>query len=612
MNELNLNSNNKSRILIVEDELIIAKNTAKKLRNLGYNVSKIVSSGQAAINYVNSEPPDLILMDIAIKGTIDGIETAIAIKVKADIPIIFLTAYASDETLDRASETGCYGYLIKPFRDKELQATIKMALSKHQEQLLIRNSLQDTVKQYSSQLDSIYINNVTNLPNKLFLRDSFDYLVSSLHTNIEPENIKNDETETKIAIIAVYNINIDRFKKISSLLTQEQQNVLDREIARRLTDYVNNLKFQGITVYIKEDRFVVMIPSDKQITARNHGQEILNKFRQAFDIDSQEIFFSTSIGISFYPSDSLDIEELLEQSEKAVEYAQSQGGNRCQSFTFAFNVRTSKSSRNLELEAQLHHALEREQFELFYQPKVDLKTNLIIGAEALVRWNHPTLGRVAPHQFIPLAEESGLIKPIGEWILDRACQQTKTWHDVGLNSLKIGVNLSGIQFKQTDLFHKITQILFNSSLDPEYLELELTETILVENIKTNIQKLKLLKKIGIQIALDDFGTGYSSLSYLQQFPFDTLKIDSCFIRNIDRNRINAVITETIISMAHNLGLKVVAEGVETEAELNFLKKYQCDAIQGFLFSRPLIGKDFRKLVIKNQNNIYRKNTFLIE
>ena len=591
---------NKFDILIVEDELIIAKNTAKKLSKLGYSVSKIISSGQSAIDYIYREQPDLILMDIAIKGKIDGIETALKIKAIKDIPIIFLTAYASEEILERASKTGCYGYLIKPFRDKELQATVKMALSKHKEQLLIQKSLQDTVNQYSAQLDDIYMNNLTNLPNKLFLRDSFDYLISSIESSDDNNISKIDNsTELKLNLVAVFNIYLDRFNKIGNFVTKEQRNLIIQEIANRLTNYVSNLEFQGITVYIKEDRYIVMIPLDKQITAKSYGQEILNKLRQAFNIDNQEIFLSVSIGISFYPSDSLDIEELLDRSEQAVEYARSQGGNRCQLFTFAFNVKSSRASEDLGMEADLHHALERQEFELYYQPKVNLRNNLIVSAEALVRWNHPTMGRLNPNRFIPLAEESGLIKPIGEWILKQACKQAKAWHDAGLSFLTIGVNLSGIQFKQSDLFHKITQILFDSSLEAKYLELELTESILIENIKTNIQKLNLIKKIGVKIALDDFGTGYSSLSYLQQFPFDTLKIDACFIRNIESNEVNAVITKTVIEMAHKLGLKVVAEGVETEAELNCLKEYQCDEIQGFLFSRPLINKEFKNLAFNN-------------
>ncbi|MCC0177000.1 EAL domain-containing protein [Waterburya agarophytonicola K14] len=582
----------KINILIVEDELIIAKNTAKKLEKSGYHVDKIVSSGQAAIDYINTNQPDLILMDIAIKGEIDGIETAAKIKLISDIPIIFLTAYANDETLERASQTGCYGYLIKPFRDRELQATIKMSLSKYKEQSVIQKSLQDTIKEYSSNFDNIYVNNLTNLPNKLFLRDSFDYLISSL---------SNDD-EQELKLVAFFNIHIDRFSKINNCLDSTQKNIFIKEIAERLNQYINNLSFQGITIHLQEDNFFVMIPLDRQIKASRYGQEILDLLQQAFYIDYHEIFLSASIGISFYPNDHQDIEILLEQAVKATQYAQKQGGNRCQLFTFAFNIKSSQATESLTMEAQLHHALEKKELELYYQPKIDLQTNLVAGTEALLRWNHPTLGRIPAEKFISIAEESGLMKPIGAWVLQEACQQAQIWHDEGLDFLKIGINLSGFQFKQTDLFHQITQVLFNTSLNPQSLELELTETILVDNIKANIQRLHLIKKLGIQIALDDFGTGYASLGYLQQFPFDLLKIDACFIHNIHNNEINAVITQNIIRMAHQLNLKVVAEGVETEAELKFLQTHKCDLVQGFLYSRPLEASQIKSLVHKIANS----------
>lgn len=576
----------KVNILIVEDELIIAKNTAKKLEKSGYHVVKIVSSGQAAIDYVNNNLPDLILMDIAIKGKIDGIETAAKIKLIADIPIVFLTAYANDETLERASQTGCYGYLIKPFREKELLATIKMSLSKYQEQSVIHKSLQDTIKEYSTYFDDIYVNDLTNLPNKLFLRDSFDYLISSL----------SDDDKKDTTLVAFLNIQIDRFSKVNNCLDSTQKKVFIKEIAERLNQYISDCSSQGITIHLKEDNFLVMITLEKEIKASRYGQEILDLLQQAFYIDYHEIFLSTSIGISFYPNDNEDIETLLEQAVKATKYAQKQGGNRCQLFTFAFNIRNSQATENLAMEAQLHHALEKKELELYYQPKIDLGTNLVVGVEALLRWNHPTLGRIPAEQFISIAEESGLMKPIGEWVLQEACQQTSIWHDEGLNFLKIGINLSGFQFKQTDLFHQITQVLFNTSLNPQSLELELTEKILVDNIKANIQRLHLIKKLGIQVALDDFGTGYASLGYLQQFPFDLLKIDACFVRNINDNKINSVITQNIIRMAHQLDLKVVAEGVETEAELKCLQAYKCDLVQGFLYSRPLEASQIKSSV----------------
>jgi EAL domain-containing protein (putative c-di-GMP-specific phosphodiesterase class I)/PleD family two-component response regulator len=598
---------NKSQtnILIVEDELLIAKNTAKKLTNFGYNVIKIVSNGQAAIDCVNLEQPDLVLMDIAIKGQIDGIETASQIKSVSDVPIIFTTAYANNETLDRAAETGCYGYLIKPYKEQELHATVKMTLSKHLEQSTIQRTLQSSISEYSSEYDNIYQDQLTGLPNKLFLRDLFEYLLS-LIADRNPEQssslLKSHQQdiaqESQLNIIGVFNISLDRFEKISSFLNKQEQDSLLKEIAQRLVDCVKNFTAHGEVVYLTPDNFVVLLAIDSRITGSKYGQSILNVMQQNYVIGDREIYLSPNIGMAFCPSDSQDITELLEQSYKTIEYGKSQGGNRCQAYTVAFNIKNSKVTGDFRLESELHHALERQEFELYYQPKLDLKTNLIVGSEALLRWNHPTMGRINAEKFVPVAEEIGLIKPIGEWVLTTACRQMQSWLDAGFKNHTISVNLSGAQFKQSDLFHQITQILFKTSLEPQFLELELTETILVENMRNNIQRLNMLKKLGIQISLDDFGTGYSSLGYLQQFPFDILKIDTCFIRNINHNQVNAVITKAVIEMAHQLGLKVVAEGVETTAELDFLKNIQCDAIQGFLFSRPLSAPEFQKLVRK--------------
>ena len=590
-------------ILIVEDELLIAKNTAKRLNSFGYNVMKIVSTGRAAIDFVVDEKPDLILMDIAIKGEIDGIETASQIKDLCDVPIIFMTAYANDETLDRAVETGCYGYLIKPYKEKELQATVKITLSKYLEQSTAQQALESSLRERSVKQDDIYQDDLTGLPNKLFLRDIFDYLLSSITKDTsqadDSASLEGTAPKSKLNSIAVFNISLERINKIKKFLTKDEQDCLIKEIAKRLKSCVANFAGPGSTVYLKHDNFVMLLAVDERLTASKYGQSVLNILRQGFVVGDREIYLAPTIGISFCPRDSKDITELLQQGYKAIEYARNNGGNRCQTFSFAFNIRHSKADDDLRLESELHHALERQEFELFYQPKLDIRTNQIVGSEALIRWNHPKTGRIGANKFIPLAEEIGLIKPIGRWVLTTACRQMQAWLDAGLKNHKVSVNISGAQFKQTDLFHQITQILFETSLEPQFLELELTETILVENIKQNVRKLNLLKKLGIKISLDDFGTGFSSLGYLQQFPFDTLKIDRCFIRNIHQNKVNSVITRAVIDMAHQLNLKIVAEGVETKAELDFLKSIDCDMFQGYWFSRPVSNGEFYKLAWKN-------------
>lgn len=604
------------KILIVEDELLIAENLALKLKKLGYAISETVASGKAALNHIETETPDLILMDISLKGNIDGIETAAKIRENKDIPIVFLTAYADDQTIERAAQVGCYGYILKPFKDKELQATIKIAINKHQEQIVIQkslhetiseyseiqNSLQETISEYSEKNNNIHIDALTQLPNKLFLRDLFEYLLSG-YEKVTPTTNKENNTQEDNKLLGIIYLSVDRFQRINDLLGKKQEDTLIKAFANQLIDCTKNLK-KGIEsgiIRLENSEFVVLLSKiDHKRAAVDFADFVLAQLKQPFIINQHEIFLTASIGINYANSENLEVDLLLEQAKQAMKYAQQQGGNKHKSYTLALDMMVSVSPEDITLETDLHYALKRQQLELYYQPNVSLKTGHITSVEALIRWNHPQLGLITPNKFIPIAENTSMIEPIGEWVLQTACKQTKIWHQAGFDFLRIAVNLSSNQFKQIDLFHKLTQVLFNSNLEAKFLELELTEKIMVENIKANIQRLNLIKKLGISISLDDFGTGYCSLGYLQQFPFDILKIDRCFVNNIDRNSKNAVIAKSIIEMAHELNLRVVAEGLETEAELAFLTKHQCDEVQGYLLSRPLPAHEFEKLLFSKK------------
>ena len=332
----------KANILIVEDELLIAKSIAKKLKKLGYNIAKIVASGKEAIQYASEASLDLILMDIAIKGKIDGIETANRIKKIVDTPIIFLTAYVNDETLNRASKTGCYGYLIKPFRDKELQATVQMTLSKHREQSTIKTvcSKSDLAK-----YDNVYRDEITNLPNKLFLKDLFTYLSSLTNPAIAEDAPKTIATkfdsdlratrsqQSNFKLIAVYNIYLDRFKYITEFLSQSQLNSLLSQIARRLSNCVNGFKTHGATVYIESDNFVVLLALDTRLTATQYGRAISEQLTGNFIVDEREICLAHDISVAFCPSDSTDIEELLQQTTSAIERGTSRSDTNIEVFT---------------------------------------------------------------------------------------------------------------------------------------------------------------------------------------------------------------------------------------------------------------------------------------
>lgn len=262
---------------------------------------------------------------------------------------------------------------------------------------------------------------------------------------------------------------------------------------------------------------------------------------------------------------------------------------------------TKNTCNRLEwLKTNLWGALEREEFQVYYQPQVNLKTGQITGAEALLRWQHPEKGQISPAEFIPVAEETGFIVPLGEWVLQTACRQVKAWHNAGLSGLRVAVNLSPRQFYQPNLSNRVAQILAQIGLPPSCLELELTESMMVEDAESALSALKNLKNLGVFISIDDFGTGYSSLSYLTQYPFDTLKIDRCFVSNIKEGCRNAAIVKAIIEMAHSLSLEVIAEGVETEAEKDFISRCECDTMQGYWFSPPLPAADFEKLLVQEK------------
>ncbi len=599
------------KILIVEDELLIAENLATKLKKFGYTIGNIVASGKAALEYVESEKPDLILMDIAIKGNLNGIQTAAKINEKAEIPIIYLTAYADDETLERATQTNCYGYILKPFKDRELHATIKVAIKKYREQTTIQNSLQEAINQYSSEQVDIHIDSLTQLPNRLFVRELFEYLLSkernlSKSQSQKPETAKtiitSDVSKVNQNIIGILYLQLDRFQRINDSLGNKNGDLLIQAVAERLKECSDNCDGESSIARLDNSEFVILLGGIAlRQQAADFARIILERVNQPFSIGSQEIFLTASIGIALYPLDRLEIEGLLKQAKRAMKYSQEQGGNQYKFYTAALKTIAHLVSEDyLSLETDLHYALERNELELYYQPKINLRTGQIVSTEALIRWNHPKLGVIPSNKFIDIAEASSLMESIGEWMLKKACKRTKKWHQAGFKYLTTAINLSGRQFKQFDLFHKLTQILFDSDLNPQFLELELTEKILVDNIKANVQRMNLIKKLGIKISIDDFGTGYSSLGYLQQFPFDTLKIDRSFLKNIERNPTNAIITKTIIEMAHQLKLKVVAEGLETQAELAFLVEHKCDEAQGYLFSRPLPTKEFEQLLLSRK------------
>ena len=575
------------KILVIEDEDFVRENILDLLDAEGFEAIG-AENGQIGLNLAKKMIPDLILCDVMMPG-LDGYGVLTAIRqdaLMASIPFIFLTAKAAKADFRQGMELGADDYITKPFTRAELLGAIASRLKK---QAALETLYHTELQQAKEELNYlIHYDRLTHLPNHLSLREQFK--------QVQPKDTSDEK------LVTVLSLDLDRFNQINDNLGQAVGDVLLKAVADRIKACVGSL---GIVARLNATQFAIILAFDRQDACPtqykrevgNLAQNLLNSLSQTFELANQELFITASIGIALYPRDGKEIEQLLNHANTALTQAKQQGGNQYQFYTTAFNI---GSSDRLALQSSLRHALERQELLLYYQPQVSLKTGQIIGAEALVRWQHPDRGLISPDKFIPIAEETGLIVPIGEWVLKTACQQTKIWQNAGFSHLRIAVNLSSRQFSQIDLRHQLVAILMETGLDPKYIELELTESMLVHNTEVAIRRLNALKSLGVEIAIDDFGTGYSSLSYLQQFPFDILKIDRCFIRNITENPNNAAITKAIIEMAKTLNLKLMAEGVETEAELSFVCQQQCDGMQGYLFSRPLPSHDFAQLLRHNK------------
>ncbi len=392
-------------------------------------------------------------------------------------------------------------------------------------------------------------------------------------------------------LAAIFFINLDRFMRINHVVGFIKASELLRQVSSRLSNCVND---GGILARHGGDRFA-LFRSD--ITDYSGTQSIADAIMQAFAapfaVDGVEFYITPSIGISVYPNDGNDVSTLLVDAEGAASLAKKLGGNN---YKYYVKEMGESASERLALEAALRKAVERGELVLHYQPMVDLATGNVTGSEALVRWNHPDHGLLAPDKFIPLANEIGMIIEIGEWVLRQACRQTKLWHDMGFFPLSISVNVAAAQFGHPKLLDQVADVLAKTGLDPQHLELEITESVLMQDSETTTAMLRALKKMGIKISLDDFGTGYSSLSYLSRFPIDILKIDKSFIHGINRNSDDYAIVRAITALARSLNLSVVAEGIELTEQLDSLRREKCDRVQGYLFSKPLPAHEFMAFI----------------
>lgn len=545
------------RILLVEDNPADAR-LIREYFSESSDTSFVISAGDsiaAAIDLLSQETFDVILLDLSLPDS-HGLETLHQMHAhSSELPIIVLTGLDDDELALSAMRHGAQDYLLKgKFDFHLLNRAIRYTIErKHAETEIKRLAYYDTL---------------TELPNRLLLVDRLRQAI-----------VLAERDKSSVALLF---LDLDHFKRINDTLGHAYGDRLLKIAADRI---LSCLRSTDTVARLGGDEFVVVLQmvADPENVVRVAGK-ILETLKLPVNFEDHEIYTSTSIGIALYPNDGMSVDELLKNADLAMYQAKESGRNNYQFFSHDMN---EKAIHRQRIETNLRHAIAHHEFFLEYQPQLDIRTRAIIGFEALVRWNHPEIGIIPPNDFIHIAEETGLILPLGDWILHTACQQAKIWLDQGNQWLRIAVNISARQFNQENFVSKVVEILRQTELPAENLELELTESVIMAHADRNVMALKELKSIGIRLAIDDFGTGYSSLSYLKHFPIDRLKIDRSFVQDIITDSDDAAIAKAIIVMAHSLKLNVVAEGVEQQDQLDFLHSHNCDELQGFLLSRPL-------------------------
>ncbi|WP_144933530.1 bifunctional diguanylate cyclase/phosphodiesterase [Paenibacillus sp. 32O-W] len=439
--------------------------------------------------------------------------------------------------------------------------------------IAIRNEISELKHAQETIRHMAYHDSLTNLPNRRMFQE-----------RLTEEIDKAKEQDQKLALLF---LDIDRFKTLNDSLGHTVGDMLLIEVAERLEtlSFVRSRLFRW-----GGDEFTILLPVHNNDEALQKSADILRLFEGSFIIQGHEFFVTVSLGVSFYPDHGDDMDSLVRHADVAMYRAKEYG----ESMVTVYQTAMNKDYASLLLmETKLRKAIESEGLELHYQPKMDMLQENIYSMEALVRWTDPELGSIPPSQFIPLAEERGLISILGYWTLRAACRQNKQWQEAGFPPMRVAVNISAIHFQQAGFARKVKEILEETGLEPKYLELEITENIMLRNTKHSLDVLKELKQLGISISIDDFGTGYSSLGYLRRFPIDTLKIDQSFIQSLGEEN-NAAIIKAIIYMAHALNLRVIAEGVEEEEQLKFLTRHHCDEVQGYLIGKPLPAVEFAR------------------
>ena len=563
-------------VLIIDDEPVVLEVMRSYLEQAGYRNIVVTAHSPEALDLARSTRPDIVLLDLSMPH-VSGFEILAQLRRERElryVPVIIVTATADPATTLKVLELGATDLLPKPVDPSQLKLRVRNALA--------FKAYQDRLADFDA---------ITGLPNRR------RFVADMEHALQRARRVRR--------ICALMHLDLDRFKQINDTLGHRLGDKLLRAVSDRLVKVLTTLDLPDWRrprdsrdslppARISGNGFAVLLPDLPDLDAADvAARRVLAALAEPFLVDGQQMHVTASIGLAGFPADGQDVETLLRHAEMAMYQAKEGGRNTYEFFSAELNARALE---RLAMETQLRKALERDQFVLYYQPKVEIATRRIVGAEALLRWKHPDLGMVSPVRFIPIAEETGLIVDIGDWVLDAALRQSRAWTAQGLPPISISVNVSGMQFRQGHVVESVRRALQSTGADPGTVVLELTESLLMEGAEQNVEMLAALKALGVTLSMDDFGTGYSSLTYLNRFPIDELKVDRAFVSGVPGNRDSVAIVTAVLAMAKALELKTVAEGVETEEQLRFLATLGCDVYQGYYCSRPVPPEPFADLV----------------
>ncbi|MCP8686436.1 putative bifunctional diguanylate cyclase/phosphodiesterase [Marinobacterium sedimentorum] len=566
------------RALIVEDELNDTLLLVNELKRGGYNPSFIcVDTREALESALQQEPWDIVFSDFSMP-TFNGHDALdIVRRHNLDIPFIFVSGTIGEERAVAAIKQGAQDYLIKGHL-KRLASAVERELR----EAVTRRENREAQKRlhFLANYDAL-----TGLPNRVLF---IDRLSHSLRV-----------AQRSSGLVGVLYLDLDNFKDVNDSLGHNAGDALLKTVADRLTQAVRT---SDTVARLSGDEFALILTNlDHREDAAVAARKIIDQLSHPLDVLEQTLQIRASVGISVFPADGTDSEELLRNADMSMYLAKQTGGSQ---YEFYRSEIGEKKAERLELLKALRRALEQREFVLHYQPQVELATGHIVGVEALLRWRCPERGLVSPEQFIPLAEESGLVVPLGEWVLRKACAQARIWRDTGYPPLRVAVNFSACQFRQKNLLDLVKTVLDENELPPEFLEVEITESTLMQDTAASLRTLQELRACGISISLDDFGTGYSSLSYLKRFPVDALKIDRSFVCDIPQDADDVAINSAIIAMAAKLNIRVIAEGVETLEQLDFLRSEGCALVQGYYLQRPASAQDLAAMLKNGQGDFF--------